>query len=93
MASTETAATAPSVPEDATTRARDRWFRIVLVGLLLAVIGFTATLIGNDFYPCVPAAGSGIQPPLGACATFLSPWIGLVVLGAVFAVVGYRRIG
>ncbi len=85
--------TAPAPPADAAGRARERWFRAVLLGLLVLVAGFTAILMANEFYPCVPASGSAIQPPLGECAIFLSPWIGIALIGAVLAGVGYLRVG
>ncbi len=79
--------------EDAAGRARERWFRVVLAGLVVLVAGFTATLVANAFYPCEPAAGSVLQPPLADCAVALSPWIGVAVVGLVLAALGYRRIG
>ncbi len=86
-------ASASSQAEEATVRGRERWFRVVLLGLLLLVLGFTATLVTNTFYPCVPAAGSTVQPPLGDCAVALSPWLGLAAAGLIVAVAGYLRVG
>ncbi len=93
MAAANAPTTAPPSAEDLAARARQRWFQVVLVGLVLLVAGFTATLVSNAFYPCVPAAGSHIQPPLGDCAVALSPWLGLALVGLLVAVVGYRRVG
>lgn len=85
-------ATAPPAPEDRAARARELAFRIVLVGLILLVLGFTATLVGNAFYPCEPATGSTAQPPLADCAVALSPWLALAAVGLLAAVVGYLRV-
>lgn len=71
--------------------ARERTFRLVLIGLVLLVVGFTALLISNGLYPCVPAADSTVAPPLSDCAVFLSPWAGLALIGLALAAVGYRR--
>lgn len=90
MASADVAAMTPPVA-DAQERSRERWVRVVLLGLIVLVLGFTATLTANFFYPCVPAAGSLVQPPLADCAVFLSPWIGLAVAGLVILGVGYLR--
>ena len=79
-------------PAETGERSRGRWFRIVLFGLVLLVLGFTFTLMANSFYPCVPAAGSAVQPPLGDCAVFLTPWIGLALLGLVVCVIGYLKV-
>lgn len=92
MAATGSAAIAPPAA-DAAERSRERWFRVVLLGLLVLVLGFTATLMANFFYPCEPAAGSVIQPPLADCAVFLSPWIGLIAVGIAIAGIGYLRVG
>lgn len=93
-ASTDTGSTpAPPVSEDRASRARELAFRIVLVGLALLVLGFTATLVANAFYPCEPAAGSTVQPPIAECAVALSPWLTIAVLGLIVAVVGYFRVG
>ncbi len=89
-------ASSPQVPSPATTpqeRARQLWFRVVLLGLVILVLGFTATLMANFFYPCVPATGSDVQPPLADCAVFLSPWLGVAVAGLVLAVAGYLKVG
>lgn len=94
MATPEAPGIAPTnASADGAARARERWFRIVLVGLVVLVAGFTAILVSNAFYPCVPAAGSAVQPPLADCAVSLSPWAALAVLGLLLAVVGYRRVG
>lgn len=93
MAATGSADTTQASAEDAAGRARERWFRIVLLGLVVLVAGFTATLVANAFYPCEPAAGSVVQPPLADCAVALSPWIGIAVAGLVIAVAGYLRVG
>ncbi len=82
----------PPGPEASAARARELAFRVVLVGLLLLVLGFTATLVGNAFYPCEPSAGSSVQPPLADCAVALSPWLALAVVGFLVAVVGYLRV-
>jgi hypothetical protein len=92
MAATESA-TVPTPAADAAERSRERWFRVVLLGLLILVLGFTALLMANFFYPCEPAAGSVVQPPLGECVGFLSPWIGVVAAGIVIAGIGYLRVG
>ncbi len=92
VASGDTGTAAPAAT-DAATRARTLAFRIVLVGLVLLVAGFTATLVSNAFYPCEPSAGSSVQPPLGDCAVALSPWIGIAIVGLIVAVVGYFRVG
>lgn len=93
MAAVEAPTAAPTPAEDLTARARQRWFQVVLVGLVLLVVGFTATLVSNAFYPCVPSAGSHVQPPLGDCAVALSPGLGLALVGLLLAVLGYRRVG
>lgn len=90
--SPETASPAPSAAESGNRR-RELAFRIVLVGLVVLVVGFTATLVANAFYPCEPAAGSSVQPPIGDCAVSLTPWLGIAVLGLLIAVVGYLRVG
>ncbi len=87
------AAAVPEPAADATGRSREIWFRAVLLGLFVLVLGFTAALMANSFYPCEPASGSVVQPPLADCAVFLSPWIGLVAVGIVIAVIGYLRVG
>lgn len=94
MAATEPSGTAPATPsaEDAAVRARSRSFRIVLLGLVVLVLGFTAILVANAFYPCEPAVGSVVQPPLADCAVSLSPWIGVSVVGLGLAVAGYLRV-
>ncbi len=71
----------------------ERWFTVVLLGLVLLIIGFTFAAFANGLYPCVPAAGSGVAPPLSECAVALSPWAGVALLGVVLAVVGYLRVG
>ena len=86
-------AAATPAAEDVEGRARERWFRVVLLGLIVLVAGFTATLVANAFYPCEPASGSVLQPPLADCAVALSPWIGIAVAGLAVAVAGYLRIG
>ena len=90
-ASADAAATPPA--EEAEGRVRERWFRAVLLGLLVLVAGFTAILVANAFYPCEPAAGSLVQPPLADCAVALSPWIGLAIAGLAIAVAGYLKVG
>ncbi len=64
----------------------------MLLGLVVLIVGFTAILLGQARYPCVPAAGSAIEPPLADCAIALSPWAGIAVVGLVVAVVGYVRV-
>ncbi len=86
-------ASAAPAPPDAAARRRGTAFRAVLLGLVVLVLGFTAVLIANAFYPCEPAAGSAVQPPLADCAVALSPWIGVAVVGLLIAVVGYLRVG
>ncbi len=95
MAAPTDAGTSPAPPGPAgdAARAREFAFRIVLVGLVLLVLGFTATLVANAFFPCEPAAGSTIQPPIADCAVALSPWLGIAVVGLLVAVVGYLRVG
>ncbi len=93
MAASGDTGTAATTANDSEARSRTLAFRIVLVGLLLLVVGFTATLVANAFYPCEPAAGSAVQPPIGDCAVALSPWFGLAVLGLVVAILGYFRVG
>ncbi len=87
--------TAPLTPPaaDAAARRRETAFRIVLLGLVLLVAGFTAILVVNALYPCEPAAGSAVQPPLADCAVALSPWIGVAIAGLLVAVAGYLRVG
>jgi hypothetical protein len=92
MVATESAAV-PAPPADAAERRRERWFRVVLLGLLVLVLGFTATLMANFFYPCEPAAGSIVQPPLAECALFLSPWLAVAAVGVIIAGIGYLRVG
>jgi hypothetical protein len=72
---------------------RERSSRLVLYGLVILVVGFTAALLANGLYPCVPAAGSAIEPPLTDCAVALSPWAGVALVGLVLALIGYRRVG
>ena len=72
---------------------RERGFRLALLGLVVLVLGFTATLMANFFYPCEPAAGSVVQPPLAECAAFLSPWLAVALAGLILAAVAYRRVG
>ena len=86
-------APAPAAAPVAAGRSRERAFRLVLAGLVVGVIGFTAILVANSAYPCAPAAGSTTQPPLADCATYLSPWVGLTIVGLVLAVIGYLRVG
>lgn len=86
-------ATVLPTTEDAAAHRRELAFRIVLVGLILLVVGFTAALVSNAFYPCEPAVGSAVQPPLGDCAVALSPWVGVATAGLLVAVVGYFRVG
>lgn len=93
MAASGDTGTAATTAGDSAARSRALAFRIVLVGLLLLVVGFTATLVANAFYPCEPAAGSAVQPPIGDCAVTLSPWLGLAVLGLAVAILGYLRVG
>lgn len=78
-------------PSDAASAARERSFRLVLIGLVLLITGFTIAAIANGLYPCVPAAGSGIEPPPSDCAVTLSPWAAVALVGLILAVVGYRR--
>ncbi len=90
MAEAQSAAAVPDLsPQE---RARTLWFRAVLVGLVLLVVGFTAILVRNSFYPCVPTEGSLLQPPLADCALALSPWIELTAAGVVIAGLGYLRV-
>ena len=89
---------APGVPSgspapDPAAHSRETAFRIVLLGLVLLVAGFTLTLVSNAFYPCVPSAGSVVQPPLAACAVALSPWLGVAGVGLLLALLGYHRVG
>jgi hypothetical protein len=90
MTSPDAAATV-SPPVDAPNAARERSIRLVLVGLVLLIVGFTASAFANGMYPCVPAAGSSLEPPLAECAVSLSPWAGLALVGLALALVGYRR--
>lgn len=90
MAVADNASSPP--PDEAAPRSRERVFGAVLLGLLVLVVGFTATLVSNSFYPCVPAAGSAVQPPLLDCAVFLSPWLGLALVGLIVAGFGYLRL-
>ncbi len=87
----ESAPAAP--PADAATRARERAFQLVLLGLVVLVVGFTATLVANAFFPCEPAAGSSVQPPIADCAVALSPWLGVALVGLILALLAYRRVG
>lgn len=87
------AAATSTTAERAAAPRRERTFQTVLLGLVLLVLGFTATLVANAFYPCEPAAGSIVQPPLTDCAVSLSPWIGLAAIGLLLAAVGYYRVG
>ncbi len=93
MANPAAAQTTPAPPADATVRRRERAYRLVLLGLLLLVLGFTATLVANAFYPCEPSAGSTVQPPIGDCAVALSPWLALAGIGLLLTVVAYLRVG
>lgn len=91
ISATASGATPPPAVDPAN-RSRERWFRMVLLGLVVLVLGFTALLMANFFYPCEPAAGSIVQPPLADCAVFLSPWIGVAAAGIVIAGLGYMRV-
>lgn len=86
------AATVPGPDASPEERARTLWFRAVLVGVVLLVVGFTAILIRNSFYPCVPTGGSLLQPPLADCAVALSPWIVVAAAGLGIAGLGYLRV-
>ncbi len=88
---TNDAASAPTTAVDATDAARERSFRLVLLGLVLLILGFTVGTFANGLYPCVPAAGSAIEPPLTDCAVSLSPWAGVAAVGLALALFGYRR--
>jgi len=91
--STPEAAASPTptvLPADA---ARERSVRLVLYGLVVLVLGFTAVLLANGLYPCVPSAGSAIEPTLTDCAAALSPWGAVAFVGFVLALIGYRRAG
>ncbi len=92
MSAPESAA-APAAPAESLDPARERSFRLVLLGLVLLIVGFTFGAFANGLYPCVPAAGSSVAPPLSECAVALSPWAGVGLIGLVLAVVGYRRVG
>lgn len=91
MSATETTPAPPSTPDDVDAD-RERSFRLVLIGLVVLIAGFTAALLANGLYPCVPGA-SGIEPPLSDCAISLSPWAGVGIVGLAIALVGYRRAG
>lgn len=78
-------------PADSRPSGQERSTRIVLIGLILLILGFTAAAFANGLYPCVPAAGSSIEPPLTDCGVSLSPWAGIAVVGLALALVGYRR--
>jgi heme/copper-type cytochrome/quinol oxidase subunit 2 len=82
-----------SGPADAATKSRDLWSRIVFVGMVLFIIGFIAVLMAQSVYPCTPAAGHAVEPPLTDCALFLSPWVVLAVFGLVLFAVAYLRVG
>lgn len=86
----EAAAPSPT-PIAAADAARERSMRLVLIGLAVLIVGFTLGAFANGMYPCVPAAGSSIEPPLTDCAVSLSPWAALGLVGLALAVVGYRR--
>ncbi len=83
---------APSTEAGAASRTRETWFQIVLIGLLVLVVGFTAALVSNGLYPCVPAGESSVQPPIADCAIALSPWIGVALAGLIVAAIGYLRV-
>ncbi len=85
------ASVTPPAPVPSADVAREKTFRLVLLGLVLLVVGFTALLVSNDLYPCVPVAGSSLEPPLTDCALFLSPWAGVALVGLALAAVGYLR--
>ncbi len=71
---------------------RERWFLVVLVGLLVAIAGFTVAALQNSLYPCEPAAGSTAVPPLMDCAVALAPSGTVFVLGILLAAVGYAKV-
>ena len=85
------ASTSGAPAPDAADATRERSFRLVLLGLVLLILGFTAGAFANGLYPCAPASGSAIEPPLADCAVSLSPWAGVAALGLALAVLGYRR--
>ena len=84
---------APAPTSDAAAKSRELWTRMVLLGMILFIVGLVAALMAQSLYPCVPPAGSTVEPPLGECAVFLSPWIVLAVIGLVVTVVAYLRTG
>ncbi len=90
---TESSTSPPADAVEPSAARRERWFRVVLLGLGLVIFGFTAAAFANGLPPCVPAAGSGVAPPLSECVVALSPWAGVALLGLVLAVVGYIRVG
>lgn len=94
VASTETALSSPPPAAEAgsTSRRRERWFLVVLLGLIVLIVGFTGTLLGQAAYPCVPPAGSGVEPPLPECAVALSPWVLVAIVGLLLAFAGYLRV-
>ncbi len=85
------AAASAAPTTEKTDAARERSFRLVLVGLVVLILGFTAAAFANGLYPCVPTSGSSVQPPLTDCAVSLSPWAAVALVGLALAIVGYRR--
>lgn len=83
----ETAASSPAAA------VRERWTRLVFLGLLLLIVGFTAAAFANGLYPCVPGVGSTVEPPLADCAVSVSPWAAVAIVGLLLAGLAYRRVG
>lgn len=88
--------TAPSASPDRPgleDASRETWFHLVLLGLLVFIAGATAMLFASAAYPCAPAAGSIVEPPLSQCTVALSPYAAAALLGLVAAILGYVRSG
>lgn len=83
----------PTTPEtDPTETARERWFLVVLLGLFVAIAGFTVAALQNSTYPCEPHAGSTTAPPLADCAVALAPGGAVFIAGVVLTAAGYLKV-
>lgn len=90
MSAAQPTVAAPESP--AAEAMRDRWYVVALVGLILAIAGSTAAALQNSLYPCEPATGSSVAPPLADCAVALAPGGTVFLAGLVLAAAGYLKV-